>query len=61
MDNSENRTACGSIKNGVSGGTAIASEYMHMIQSGNPPRCECHECTQIRWKLSMQGQLQGAR
>ena len=21
------------------------------------PKCECHECTQIRWKMSFQGQL----
>lgn len=28
--------------------------------SMNPPRCECHECTQARWKTSMQGQLSNA-
>lgn len=27
----------------------------------NPPRCECHECTQARWKSSMMGQMQGNR
>ena len=26
-----------------------------------PSRCECHECTQIRWKMSFQGQLQGSQ
>lgn len=26
-------------------------------QQINPPRCECHECTQARWKMSFQGQL----
>jgi predicted metal-dependent hydrolase len=25
----------------------------------NPSRCECHECTQARWKMSLQGQMQG--
>jgi hypothetical protein len=28
--------------------------------SVNPPRCECHECTQARWKTSLQGQIQGS-
>ena len=23
-------------------------------------RCECHECTQARWRMSIQGQLSGA-
>ena len=23
----------------------------------NPPRCECHECTQARYKTSLQGQM----
>jgi len=23
----------------------------------NPPQCECHECTQIRWRMSLGGQL----
>lgn len=32
---------------------------MAMMQIlSNPPRCECHECTQIRWKMSMMGQIQ---
>lgn len=25
-----------------------------------PERCECHECTQARWKMSLHGQLAGA-
>jgi hypothetical protein len=24
------------------------------------PRCECHECTRIRWKMSLQGQMESA-
>lgn len=27
--------------------------YMQQLDS----RCECHDCTQARWKMSMQGQL----
>jgi hypothetical protein len=23
-------------------------------------RCECHECTQARWKMSIQGQIEQA-
>ncbi len=26
------------------------TDYQH-------PKCECHECTQIRWRLSLQGQI----
>jgi hypothetical protein len=29
-----------------------------MQNSANPPRCECHECTQARWKM-YGGQLAG--
>jgi len=25
----------------------------------NPPQCECHECTQIRWRTSLIGQIHG--
>lgn len=25
-----------------------------------PTRCECHSCTQIRWKTSLQGQMEEA-
>jgi hypothetical protein len=24
---------------------------------GNPARCECHECTQVRWRTRPQGQM----
>lgn len=30
------------------------------IQYQAPARCECHECTQARWKMSFQGQLHGS-
>lgn len=26
-------------------------------QGLNPPRCECHECTQARYRTSLQGQI----
>ena len=26
----------------------------------NPPRCECHECTQAPYRQSLQGQLDAA-
>jgi len=26
---------------------------------GTRVRCECHDCTQARWQMSMCGQLQG--
>lgn len=26
----------------------------------NPEKCECHECTQARWKSSVLGQITGA-
>ena len=26
----------------------------------NYPKCECHDCTQARWKMSFQGQLSGS-
>ena len=29
--------------------------------NNNPPKCECHECTQIRWKMSFAGQVQVAQ
>jgi hypothetical protein len=41
------------------GGASQTSGFMQFVQV-NHPRCECHDCTQIRWKTSMQGQLQGA-
>lgn len=42
----------------------IAMEGMMLQESYGQalghPRCECHECTQARWKMSFQGQNQGA-
>jgi len=36
---------------------------MYYFQQGpqNPPRCECHECTQARWKSTLGGQMQAAQ
>lgn len=60
MNSNENSTALGIMNGSANNGLAGASTSGYMQQvGGNPPRCECHECTQIRWKLSMQGQLQG--
>jgi len=28
--------------------------------SQQPQKCECHECTQARWKSSIQGQIERA-
>jgi hypothetical protein len=25
-----------------------------------PQRCDCHKCTQARWKMSLQGQIMSA-
>lgn len=36
----------------------MEQNYLNSI--GSRPRCECHECTQARWKMSTTGQLQGA-
>lgn len=57
--NSENRTALGEIAQQQSSTGKSISGYMQQV-SQNPPRCECHDCTQARWKQSMQGQIQGA-
>jgi hypothetical protein len=33
------------------------SVYRQTFSSQDPPRCECHECVQARWKMSMEHQL----
>lgn len=37
----------------------MESNYLQMISDPGHPRCECHDCTQARWKMSFQGQLAG--
>jgi hypothetical protein len=32
-----------------------------MIEQNNQQqRCECHDCTQARWRMSLQGQIEAA-
>lgn len=33
---------------------------LQQLYNSNPPRCECHQCTQARHAQSFQGQSQGA-
>lgn len=30
---------------------------MNALEMQQHPRCECHDCTQARWKQSLEGQL----
>ena len=53
--NNENQAGLGSFQQADMNKAAIAtSGYMQQL-SLNPPRCECHECTQARWRMSIGG------
>lgn len=47
------------IKQQNSAGIAAGSHTLSYLQQANlHPRCECHECTQARWKMSGGGLAQ---
>jgi hypothetical protein len=56
MDTTLNGSAVGGIGNSIDHLKAQGSGIGYLQQvSPNPHRCECHECTQARWKMHGSG------